>query len=198
MPNMWDQRFSEPGYAYGTEPNDFLREVATRIPAGPVVSIGDGEGRNGVFLALLGHPVTSVDGSSVGLAKADVLAKERGVALTTRHADLAEYDFAPGGYAAIVSIFCHLPAALRRDVHRRASAALARGGQFILEAYTPKQLEHKTGGPPVLDLLVTLEDLREDFAGLTIVHGLELERDIHEGRLHRGKSAVVQLVAQKD
>ena len=30
--NFWDQRFAEPGFKYGTEPNAFLREQAVRLP----------------------------------------------------------------------------------------------------------------------------------------------------------------------
>ncbi len=58
---MWDERYREPGYAYGSNPNDFLASVADRIPQGPVLCLAEGEGRNGVFLASRGHAVTAVD-----------------------------------------------------------------------------------------------------------------------------------------
>lgn len=194
---MWDERYSEPGYAYGSDPNDFLASVADRIPMGPVLCLAEGEGRNAVFLAGRGFAVTAVDGSAVGLEKARALAAERQVAIRTVHADLADYVIEPGAWAGIVSIWCHLPAPLRERVHQSAAAGLRPGGVLVLEAYTPAQLAHGTGGPKVPELLYDLELLKRDFAGLELGHAVELERDIHEGKYHAGKSAVVQLVARR-
>jgi SAM-dependent methyltransferase len=194
---MWNERYGSPGYAYGTEPNDFLASVASRIPPGRVLSIADGEGRNGVFLATLGHEVTSVDASSVGLAKAQRLAATRGVHITTVVADLADYAIAPDSWEGIVSIFCHLPPALRQRVHRQVVRGLSPGGLFVLEAYSVRQLLHGTGGPASAELLPTLGALRTELAGLELLHAVEIEREIHEGVHHDGLSAVVQVIARK-
>ena len=107
---LWDSRFDTPDYAYGTRPNDFLVEVASRLPPGArVLSLGEGEGRNAAFLAALGHRVTAVDASEVGRDKALRLAAERGVALDYVVSDLADYALAPDTWDAVVAIFCHLP-----------------------------------------------------------------------------------------
>ena len=195
---MWDQRYAADGYFYGTEPNDFLRAEVGRLPRGDVLCIGDGEGRNGVWLAQQGYTVTSVDLSAVGLEKAQALAKQRGVKLTTVVADLATFDLGRARWHAVVSIFCHLPSALRRDVYARILKALRPGGVVLLESYTPAQLGRGTGGPPVVDMLVDLAALRADFVGMQILHGVELERDVLEGIHHYGRSAVVQFVAQQE
>ena len=194
---MWDERYSEPGFAYGSEPNDFLVSVAGRIPAGPVLCLAEGEGRNGVFLATRGHTVTAVDASAVGLEKAAELARERGVTLTTRVSDLADYVIEPGAWAGIVRIWCHLPAPLREQVHRAVVAGLRPGGVLVLEAYTPRQLAFGTGGPKATELLYTLELLQRDLDGLEWLHAVELERDVHEGKYHTGASAVVQVLGRK-
>lgn len=192
---MWDERYSEPGFAYGTEPNDFLRSVAHRIPPGPVLCIGEGEGRNAVFLARQGFDVTAVDGSSVGLAKAERLAAEHGVSLSTIHADLARFDPGEGRWAGIVEIFCHLPHPLRGQVHRAVARALTPGGAFALEAYTPRQLEHRTGGPPALERLYEPDGVLADLEGLHREHAQEVVREVHEGRYHHGPGAVLQILA---
>lgn len=192
--DSWDLRYAAPGFAYGTEPNSFLREMAARIPRGRVLSLADGEGRNSVYLAGLGHEVVAVDGSRVGMEKAARLAAERGVRVETVMADLAQFPIAPGAWDGIVSIFCHLPPPLRKRVHGEVVRGLAPGGVLILEAYTPKQLEYRTGGPSAPELLVTLDALREELHGLEFVHAVETERELGEGRLHRGIAAVVQLV----
>jgi len=194
---MWDQRFSEPGFAYGIEPNDFLRSVADRLPRGPVLCIGEGEGRNAVHLAGLGHDVTAVDTSSVGLAKAEQLADDRGVSLNTVHADLADFDLGKDAWAAIVEVFCHLPPPLRGKVHRAVAGALRPGGTFVLEAYTPAQLEHRTGGPPVRELLYELDAVRADLDGLRLEQAEELVREVAEGKYHHGRGAVLQVLARR-
>jgi SAM-dependent methyltransferase len=197
---MWDERFSRPGYAYGTAPNDFLAERAGEIPAGRVLSLAEGEGRNAVYLAGLGYDVVCVDSSAVGLEKARRLAAERGLEIETIHADLGnadEFEIEAASWEGIVSIFCHLPIELRQRIHRRIVAGLRPGGILILEAYTPRQLEYGTGGPPTLERLMTLDDLGRELSGLEIFHGQELEREIHEGTLHHGLGHVVQVVARK-
>lgn len=199
---LWDQRYAGPELAYGAEPNDFLREMAPRIPpAGPVLGLGEGQGRNAVYLAGLGHVVTAVDQSPVGLQHAQRLAADRGVGLTTLAADLADANFETvpwkGPWSGIISIFCHLPSALRRSLYPRCAAALAPGGVFILEGYTPRQLEFGTGGPKDADMLDTLAELKDLLPGLDLEIGREVVREIREGALHHGLGAVVQVVARK-
>jgi SAM-dependent methyltransferase len=194
----WDEKYGAPGHYYGTEPNDFLRERHAVIPAGgQVLCLAEGEGRNAVFLAQQGFEVVAVDQSSVGLRKAEALAAERGVRIETVMADLAAYRIAPGHWDGIVSIWCHLPQPLRADVHRQVVAGLRSGGAFLLEAYTPAQLNYGTGGPKSIDLLPTLADVRAELDGLDLVHAVEREREVHEGQGHFGLSAVVDIVAVK-
>ena len=194
---MWDERYSQPGFVYGTEPNEFLATVAGQIPDGPVLCLAEGQGRNAVFLAGLGHRVVAVDQSAAGLAKAQELAERRGVAIETVQADLAEFPIEPGAWSGIVSIFCHLPAAIRAPLHRAVVRGLRPGGAFILEAYTPAQIGRGTGGPQELDLLATLATLSAELAGLEFSHAVEADREVREGRYHTGRAAVVQLVGHR-
>ena len=196
--NSWDEKYGAPGHYYGTEPNDFLREHHAVIPAGGrVLCLAEGEGRNAVFLAQQGFEVVAVDQSPVGLRKAGALAAERGVTISTVVADLTDYRIESGHWDGIVSIWCHLPPLLRADVHRRVVAGLKRGGAFLLEAYTPAQLNYGTGGPKSIDLLPTRAELRIELDGLDLVHAVEREREVHEGHGHTGLSAVVDIVAVK-
>ena len=196
-PSFWNTRYGASGYVFGIEPNDFLREQAGQIAAGPILCLGEGEGRNAVHLARLGHSVVALDQSSTGLAKADELAAANGVAIETCVADLASFTIEPAQWGAIVSIFLHLPAELRRSVHRSVVVGLRRGGVYILEAYTPAQLAYNTGGPKEASLLPTLAQLHEELAGLDFHIGREVERDVIEGSGHTGRAAVVQVVAIK-
>jgi len=194
---MWDQRYSSDSYAYGTKPNDFLMELSGKLPGGKVLCLAEGEGRNAVWLAEKGYQVTAVDASDIGLQKADKLAKERGVEITTVHADLADYDIGTQQWDAIISIFCHLPPDLRQDVHRRCVKGLRDNGMILLEAYTPLQLEYKTGGAPVAEMMMDMQSLGSELIGLEFLHLQECVREIHEGEFHSGTGAVVQALAQK-
>ena len=194
MKNMWNDRFNEPGFAYGEAPNDFLAFVAEKIPPGDVLCLAEGEGRNAVYLAELGHHVVAVDQSAVGLAKARKLAQERGVAIETITADLAEYSIEEDRWSGIVSIFCHLPPPLRKKVNAEAVAGLRKGGVLVLEGFTPDQLRYATGGPPSGELLYALEDLRRDFGDLRFEIAHEIVRDVQEGQYHNGQSAVAQIL----
>ena len=194
---FWNNRYAVAGHVYGEAPNAFVAEVAPQIPAGPVLCLAEGEGRNAVHLAMLGHRVTAVDQSEIGLAKARRLAGTRGVEIETVLADLANYSIATGAWAGIVATFAHLPPALRRRVHRDVMAGLQPGGVFVLEAYTSAQLAFGTGGPKSPERLMTLDGLREELSGLEFLIARELERDVIEGDGHTGRGAVVQILARR-
>jgi SAM-dependent methyltransferase len=194
---MWDERFSEQGYVYGTDPNDFLVSVAGQIPGGKVLCLAEGEGRNAVFLAGLGYEVTAVDQSIVGLEKAVALAHACGVSIETVNADLADYPIEATSWQGIVSIYCHLPPPVRAALHERCLRGLAPEGVFVLEGFTPRQLELGTGGPRSRELLMELEVLRQELPGLRLEIGREIEREVVEGKYHRGTAAVVQVLAVK-
>ncbi|HVS53879.1 MAG TPA: class I SAM-dependent methyltransferase [Opitutaceae bacterium] len=194
---FWNDRYRGADYIYGTTPNDFLVSVAAQIPAGPVLCLAEGEGRNAIFLAGRGHAVTAVDQSAAGLAKADALAHARGVPLTTKVADLADFAIAPHAWAGIVAIFMHLPPALRVSVLARAAAGLRPGGVFAMEAYTPAQLGRDTGGPRDITLLPTLAEIQAELGNLEWLVARELDRDVREGGGHTGVSSVVQVLARR-
>lgn len=194
---MWNARYSTEEYVYGTTPNDFLFEMSRYIKGPDVLCLAEGEGRNAVYLAREGHDVLAVDASAVGLEKAEILADESYVNINTQVADLEGYEIASEGWDGIVSVFCHLQPQVRKALHRKVVDGLKPGGVLILEAYRPKQLKFKTGGPPETEMMMSLDDLKDELTGLEFYHDAELDREIFEGRLHTGVSAVVQLVAIK-
>jgi SAM-dependent methyltransferase len=195
---MWDERYGAEEYAYGTQPNQFLEENVNHIPKGKVLSLAEGEGRNAIFLAKQGYAVTAVDASIVGLNKAGKLAEENGVVVEFIHADLADYDLGENKWDGIVSIFCPLPSSLRKQLYKKVEAGLKRNGVFLLEAYTPDQLKHGTGGGNSADVMQSKESLILELASLKFRHLIELERDVIEGSYHTGIGAVVQAIASKE
>jgi len=203
---MWDSRYGEDGWAYGTAPNGFLKERVDALceqwggAAGKkVLCLAEGEGRNAFYLAEKGFAVTAVDFSEIGIAKLKKEADSRKLVISAQVADLTDYDMTtPGGYDLIVSIFAHMPSDTRKGAHARVAAALAPGGRMILEAYTPANIGRNTGGPQDAPMCMTLEGLRVELAGLEEEHGAETERAVVEGKYHMdggAGSAVVQFVA---
>jgi SAM-dependent methyltransferase len=185
-------------HVYGTEPNAFLRAQATRLPLrGRALSVADGEGRNGVWLAGQGLSVLTVDLSPRGIDKARRLAAVRGVALDARHGDVLERPWGDERFDVVASIFLHSPPPVRPRLHGVLADALAPGGLLVLEAFHRRQLGRGSGGPPSVDLLFTADLLRADFAGLSILQLEEAEVVLDEGAKHRGPAEVVRLVARR-
>lgn len=195
---MWDERYSTNEYAYGTAPNDFLRQEFRVIPRGRVLSIAEGEGRNAVFLAKQGYQVTAVDSSSVGLEKAKKLASESGISIKCITADLLEYDFGKDYWDGVISIFCPLPSELRKLVHKNIEVGLRMGGVFLTESYTPKQPNYGTGGGDCTDTMQSMSSLTQEFQRLKFSHIAELEREVIEGMYHTGLASVVQAIGVKE
>ncbi|ARU55609.1 methyltransferase type 11 [Oleiphilus messinensis] len=194
---MWDERYKSAEYAYGTEPNDFLRAYAHCLPKGKVLSLAEGEGRNAVYLARLGYEITAVDASAVGLEKARKLADLHGVTVNFVHADLADFDLGYDCWSGIVSIFCPLPQQARRLLHDKVTAGLENGGVYLVEAYRPDQVLRDTGGGKDEDVMQTKDSLIRELKGLNFEHLQELEREIIEGQYHTGTGSVVQAIAKK-
>ena len=198
---MWNERYNEVEYVFGTEPNDFLRDEFRKITSGGrVLCLAEGEGRNAVFLAQQGYQVTAMDMSEVGLNKALKLAQDRGVDIITQVADLADYEFGEAKWDGIVAIWAHLPKAVRQRVYAQIAPALKPNGVFILEAYTEQQLNmDAVGGPPATqkERFGSLAVLRSELAELEEITGIEKQRMISEGKRHQGLSAVVQFIAKK-
>lgn len=193
---MWNERYGSDEFAYGTEPNSFLVENAGLL-TGPVLSLAEGEGRNAVFLASLGLDVLGVDGSEVGLAKAQKLANSKGVAIKTEVADLASYEPPASLYGSVVSISAHLPSVVRRRLYPLVEQSLKPGGIILLEAYAKSQLSRNTGGPKDLDMLMTALDIPKEFPNCEILLCQEIEREVVEGEFHTGMASVVQFIGKK-
>ena len=195
---FWDRVYAGDDYRFGSEPNAFLAERAGAIPpGGSVLCLGDGEGRNGVWLARRGFRVTSLDQSPVAARKCAALANRFGVELEVVIGRLPEYPLPEASFDAVALIFLHLPPETRRAVHAIAVRALRPGGLVILEAFTPAQLGRPSGGPPTRERLQTAADLAQDFAGLELALLEETETELAEGDGHRGPAAVVRMLALK-
>ena len=157
--DFWNSRYSEQEFAYGTQPNAFLKEQLEKIKSGTALFLGEGEGRNAVYAAKLGWQVDAVDFSSSAKIKALKLAEENKVTINYEVSDLNEYTFKENYYDLVVMIFVHLPLDLRRKVFKKSIQSLKLNGKIIIEAFGKDQINNSSGGPRSLDLLYSEKDM---------------------------------------
>ncbi|HQT42957.1 MAG TPA: class I SAM-dependent methyltransferase [Halothiobacillus sp.] len=198
MSDFWNQKYAGDDYFYGDAPNDFLRSQVFRLrPGARVLVVGDGEGRNGVWLASQGFDVTTVDFSEVGCEKSRALALQKNVSLTTHCADLLTWDWPVATFDAVVSVFLHFMPADRRMIHAKMQAALVPGGWLIIELFHPNQLAYTSGGPKNREMLNTSAELAGDFDALDWWLIAEGETRLEEGPGHAGMGFVSHAVGLK-
>jgi SAM-dependent methyltransferase len=195
----WETRFSPPGYVFGKEPNAFLKTQAHRLHPGQLaLSVADGEGRNGVWLAERGLDVLAIDFSSAALAKARALAQERSVTLRTEVADLTKWRWPEAAFDVVVAIFIQVVFPAERAIlFANLKRALKPGGHLLMQGYRVEQLAYRTGGPPEPERLYTRALLEEAFGDMTELEIREHDSAISEGTGHVGTSALIDLVAKK-
>ena len=197
MKNIWDDRYRQAEYVYGTEPNAFMAEYLQNKTPGTIIFPAEGEGRNSVYAASLGWNVLAFDSSEIGKYKAVELANQKGVTVDYTIQDALEAQY-PAESADMVSfIYAHFPPFIRREIHKHAITWLKPGGTILLEAFNPEQLQLSSGGPKELTMLYTKEMLMEDFNELEI-EMLELANTtLNEGPLHAGEAAVIRFIGNK-
>ncbi|QID18116.1 class I SAM-dependent methyltransferase [Nitrogeniibacter mangrovi] len=198
---FWESRYAAAGeaFVFGEDPNDFLVREAHRLPEGSrVLSVADGEGRNGVFLAQQGHRVEALEFAPAAIAKSRALARSRDARLEIIEADVFEWTWPCETYDAVVAIFVQFATpAQRARLFDDMMSALLPGGLLLLQGYTPKQIEFGTGGPSAVENLYTEALLLEAFADHETLLLRTHESVIDEGAGHRGMSALVDLVVRK-
>ncbi len=199
---FWNERYRGEGFAFGTEPNAFLASQTQYLKPGLRALVpGDGEGRNGVWLAQQGLIVDTADVSPIGVAKARELARARGVEINAEIADLLTWEWPAGRYDVVAALFLHFFDMDRPSMHRRMLDALKPGGILILEAFRPEQIEfqktHRSGGPKTADMLYSKAKLASDFSGASISLLEEATVELNEGNRHKGAAAVVRAIIQK-
>ena len=195
----WDARFGGPDFLFGTAPNAYLASQRTLLTAGKsALAVADGEGRNSVWLAQQGLLVDAFDISPVGVAKADELARRAGVSVNLHVNDCDSWDWQPEAYDVVAAIFFQFAGPeMRRRLFAGMVSTLKPGGYLIVQGYTPKQLDYKTGGPGLLDHLYTGDMMREAVAALEIIELREYDSVLDEGTQHVGPSALLGIVARK-
>jgi SAM-dependent methyltransferase len=199
---FWNQRYTEKGYAYGEEPNDFLAKTLASMTSGKILFPAEGEGRNAVHAAQMGWEVSAFDISHAGKEKATLLAKEKGVSIDYQVGELDSLHYPKNHFDAIALIYAHFPGSQRSLIHQALWKLLKPGGTIILEGFSQRHLTYqekdsKVGGPKDLSMLFNIDSLRNDFSNCHFLQLEELEISLSEGKYHRGIGSVIRLVGRK-
>lgn len=197
---FWNERFDKDEFIFGKEPNEYLVETAARYlkKNDRVLCIADGEGRNGVWLAKQGMQVVGFDASDIALVKAKQFAKDNQVEVEYLFSDTDSFDWQANAYDAVAAIFIQFAdPAMRERIFQNVYQTLKSGGIFILQGYTPKQLDYKTGGPSAIEHLYTEESIRGLVKNFEVLELVSYEKVLNEGARHSGMSALLGLVARK-
>jgi 2-polyprenyl-3-methyl-5-hydroxy-6-metoxy-1,4-benzoquinol methylase len=200
--SRWNERYSNEAFAYGEEPNQYLKAQLEKLPVGSILFPAEGEGRNAVFAAQLGWDVTAFDISQEGQKKANLLAEKKGVAIDYQVGPLEGLNFEDEQFDAIALIYAHFPAKIKSAYHQKLDTLLKKGGTIIFESFSKKHLayvmaDEKVGGPKDIDSLFSIDEIKADFPNYTIVELVEKDIELSEGLYHNGTGSVIRFVGVK-
>ncbi|BDU27251.1 class I SAM-dependent methyltransferase [Flavobacterium sp. GSB-24] len=198
----WDDRYSSEEFAYGEEPNNYLKEQLEKLSPGTVLFPAEGEGRNAVFAAKLGWKVSAFDISEEGKNKAIKLAETNNVSIDYQVGELETLNFQPGQFDTLALIYAHFPAAIKSEIHKQLDQLLREDGIIIFEAFSKKHLEYlaineKVGGPKDIESLFSIEEIKSDFPNYEIIELEEKEIELNEGLFHNGTGSVIRFIGRK-
>ena len=198
----WNERYSKQEFAYGEEPNNYLKEQLEKLNVGTILFPAEGEGRNAVFAAKLGWTVSAFDISAQGKNKALLLAESNNVKIDYQVGELNSLNYADNHFDAVALIYAHFPAAIKSQLHKALSKLLRKDGVIIFEAFSKKHLEYatvneKVGGPKDLAQLFSIEEIKSDFENFEILELEEKEIELKEGLFHNGTGMVIRFVGRK-
>ncbi|SEN97433.1 Methyltransferase domain-containing protein [Flavobacterium sp. CF108] len=199
----WDNRYSSEEFAYGEEPNNYLKDQLEKLNSGSILFPAEGEGRNAIFAAKLGWNVSAFDISEEGKNKAIRLAENNNVSIDYQVGELETLDFQKEQFDAIALIYAHFPAEIKSAIHKHLDKLLNKNGIIIFEAFSKKHLEYlavneKVGGPKDIESLFSIEEIKSDFPNYEIIELEEKEIELNEGLFHNGKGSVIRFVGRKN
>lgn len=200
--DRWHERYSNKEFAYGEEPNKYLKKELDKLKVGTILFPAEGEGRNAVYAAKIGWNVFAFDISIEGKKKAMQLATSNDVKIDYKLGELETIEYGVEQFDAIGFIYAHFPAAVKSHYHKVLNKYLRKGGVVIFESFSKKHLDYvqkdeKVGGPKDIESLFSIEEIKSDFPDYDFEELEEMEIELNEGLFHNGKGSVIRFVGRK-
>lgn len=202
MKEFWDDRYNQPTYVYGEEPNLFFKENLDKLEVGHILLPAEGEGRNAVYAARKGWQVEAFDQSAQGREKAMKLAEKYQVSFSYTIGGIDALNYPPASFDLIAFTYTHTPANIRSHFHADLLPYLKSGGHVILEGFSKAHRKHQkenphAGGPREEDMLYSMEEIPSLFPGLETLALTEQEIILSEGIAHKGEASVIRYIGRK-
>lgn len=195
MKEMWNQRYAQEVFVYGTEPNEFFKTQLSLLPKGKVLLPAEGEGRNAAYAASKGWDVVAFDNSTSGKEKAEKLMNQKNVQFDYLIESFEEFEYEASSFDVIALIYAHT--FNRKSNHQKILRFLKPGGILLLEGFSKKQINYSSGGPRNQNMLFSGEELKSDFPNCTTIELEETETELKEGPLHIGKASIIRAIMRK-
>lgn len=200
--SRWDDRYSNEEFAYGEEPNNYLKEKLAKLTAGSILFPAEGEGRNAVYAAKNGWNVSAFDISNEGKSKALRLAEKNNVTIDYKVGELQTLGFVNEKFDVIALIYAHFPANIKSQYHKTLDKYLKKDGIIIFEAFSKKHIDYvaaneKVGGPKDIESLFSIDEIKADFPNYESIELEEKEIELNEGIFHNGTGSVIRFVGLK-
>ena len=196
--DAWNERYSNPQFAYGEVANAWLIECLPKVTGGAkLLFAAEGEGRNAAYAATNGYETVCFDMSMAGKQKAQLLFSKLGLpAPDYQITDALETDFELAGFDGLVMVYAHFPPAIRALATRHLLSFVKPGGFIVFEAFAEEQLEyqklHTSGGPREIEWLYTTVSAEREFINVRWMQLEEKEVELSEGAYHAGPAKVVR------
>lgn len=197
MKDLWEEEFKRKEYIFGKEPNAFFKDQIDKLPVGKLLLPAEGEGRNAVYAASKGWEVVAFDSSPEALKKAQKLAEKAKVNIDYRRSDLEDFRTELASFDCLALIYAHMPFSNRQAIHKRLVHYLKDGGVVLLEGFSKNQLGKQSGGPKSEFMLFSKEEIKDDFSDITATEVNEVETELNEGKMRKGKASVIRMVGKK-
>ena len=198
----WNKRYANDEFAYGEQPNNYLKQQLELLKVGKILFPGEGEGRNAVFAAKLGWTVSAFDISIEGQRKALKLAERNNVTIDYQVGEIQTLNYKAEQFDVIALIYAHFPANIKSYIHRTLDKYLRKGGIIIFEAFSKIHIDYlakneKVGGPKDIESLFSVDEIEVDFDNYDVVELKETEINLNEGLYHNGQGSVIRFVGRK-
>jgi len=200
--DKWNERYRNSEFAYGMQPNNYLKEQLEKLSIGKILFPAEGEGRNAVFAAKLGWTVSAFDISIEGQKKALQLAEKSNVSIDYQVGALQTLNYKNEQFDVIALIYAHFPADIKSQLHKTLNQYLRSGGILIFEAFSKSHINYqakneKVGGPKDIESLFSVDEIKADFSNYDIIELKETEISLSEGLYHNGQGSVIRFVGRK-
>jgi SAM-dependent methyltransferase len=195
--NDWDKRYAAAETVWSLTPNQFVVEYLSDLPAGSMIDLAGGEGRNALWFATRGWKAENADFSGVALQKYTERAAAEGLSEQCIATQVDATNATPFALAPVdlgIIIYLQIEAEGLAAAIASLGAAIKPGGTFFGVWHARENLDGGFGGPQRPEWLPTKDELRTalDASGIP---GATIELRNREVNVEGGTRTAIDVIA---